>query len=100
MSQEVLSVAVFDPEPGKEQECIATLRELSSVLATHRYSRDLLYRESKGATRFVLVRYWTSEAARKQALEDAAALRCWARLSQMMTIVKVYETLEEVSLSQ
>ena|SRR5215471_16052293 len=99
MSEEVLSVAVFDPEPGKEEECVATLRELSAVLAAKHFSRDLLYRENKETKRYVLVRYWSSEKARKEALEDPAALRCWARLAHLMTIVKVYETLEEVPLS-
>ena len=98
MSQEVLSVAVFDPGPGKEEECLATLRELSAVLAAGRFSRDLLYRESKESNRYVLVRYWSSERARKDALEDPAALRCWARLAHLMTIIKVYEALEEVPL--
>lgn len=99
MTQEVLSVAVFDPEPGKEEECLATLRELSAVLAAKQFSRDLLYRESKESKRYVLVRYWTSEQARKEALEDPGALRCWARMAHLMTIVKVYETLEEVPLT-
>lgn len=99
MSQEVLSVAVFDPEPGKEEECLATLRELSALLAAKNLSRDLLYSENKESRRYVLVRYWTSEKARKEALEDPAALRCWARLAHLMTILKVYETLEEVPLT-
>jgi quinol monooxygenase YgiN len=99
MSQEVLSVAVFDPEPGKEEECLAMVRDLSGLLAAKNLSRDLLYRESKESNRYVLVRYWTSDKARNDALEDPAALRCWARMAQLMTIVKVYEALEEVPLT-
>lgn len=99
MSDEVLSVAVFDPEPGKEDECLASVRELSALLAARQFSRDLLYRENKESRRYVLVRYWASEKARKEALEDPAALRCWARLAHLMTIVKVYESLEAVPLS-
>ena len=48
MSGEILSVAVFVPLPGQDQQALATVRELSSVLATGGYSRDVLYRGSEG----------------------------------------------------
>lgn len=97
MSQEILSVAVFEPAEGKDQESIDTLRELAAVLSRKGYSRDLLYRE-KATNRYILVRYWSSAAARREAQEDAAALRCWARLADQINIIKVYEALDEVPL--
>ena len=97
MSQEILSVAVFEPAEGKDKDALTTLRELARELAQRGYSRDLLYWE-KATNRYILVRYWKSAAARREAQEDAAALRCWARLADQINIVKVYETLDEVPL--
>jgi quinol monooxygenase YgiN len=77
-----------------ESASLATLRELSSILASKGYGRDLLYRDRE--SHYVLLRYWKSEEARKAALEDPAMQRCWARLGNEIQIVKVYETLTEV----
>ena len=96
MSGEILSVAVFVPLAGKEQDGLATVRELSSVLAERGYSRDMLYRGSEGE--FVLVRYWKSDEARRAALEDPEAQKRWARLAHEIRILKVHESLEEVPL--
>jgi hypothetical protein len=54
----------------------------------------LLYRDPE--SRYVFLRYWKSEDARRAALEDPDMLRCWARLGNEISIVKVFETLEEV----
>ena len=97
MSEEILSVAVFEPAQDKEQEALDTLRELAGVLSKKGYSRDLLYREL-ATRRYILVRYWASAASRRNAQEDPAALRCWARLADQITIIRVYEALEEVPL--
>ena len=96
MSGEILSVAVFVPLAGKEQDGLATVRELSAVLAERGYSRDHLYRGSEGE--FVLVRYWKSDEARRTALEDPEAQKRWARLAHEIRILKVHESLEEVPL--
>ena len=98
MSTEILSVAVFEPQAGKEAECLATVRELAGILSAKQFSRDRLFRDSSEAHRYVLARYWASSAARRQALEDPAALRCWARMADLINIIKVYESLEEVAL--
>lgn len=97
MSQEIISVALFEPVEGKKEDALATLRELARELSQKGYSRDLLYSE-KATNRYLLVRYWKSASARREAQEDAAALRCWARLADQINIVKVYETLDEVPL--
>jgi quinol monooxygenase YgiN len=94
MPPEILSVAVWEPVPDHESASLATLRELSAILASKGYGRDLLYRDREA--HYVLLRYWKSEEARKAALEDPAMQRCWARLGNEIQIVKVYETLTEV----
>jgi heme-degrading monooxygenase HmoA len=96
VSKEILSVAVFAPEEGYEQQALATVRELSGVLRENGYSRDILYRGAEGE--YVLVRYWKSDEARRQALEDSEAQRRWARLAHEIRILKVYESLEEVGM--
>ena len=96
MSQEILSVAVWEPVSGMEAASLATIRELIAILAAKGYSRDLLYRDRE--SHYVLLRYWKSEEARHAAQEDPDTLRCWARLGNEIQIVKVYETLTEVPL--
>jgi hypothetical protein len=96
MAHEILSVAVFVPLAGMEKEALATVRELSAVLAKGGYSRDVLYRGPEGE--YVLVRFWKSDEARRAALEDAEAQRRWAKLAHEVRIVKVHESLEEVAL--
>ena len=97
MAEEILSVAVWEPAPDMEAASLATLRELSSILAAKGYGRDQLYRDRE--SHYVFLRYWKSEEARQAAQEDPDMQRCWARLGNEIQIVKVYETLTEVPLS-
>jgi len=94
MSQEVLSVAIFETLPGKEEDALATMKSLFAALSAGGYSRDRLYHD--GASHYVVVRHWKSEEARRAALEDSTVLRCWAKLAEEISIVKVYERLEEI----
>jgi hypothetical protein len=94
MAQEILSVAVWKPVLQMEAASLATLRELSSIVTRKGYGRDLLYRDRESS--YILLRYWNSEDTRRAAQEDPEMLRCWARLSNEIQIVKVYETLAEV----
>jgi len=94
MPQEILSVAIWEPIPGMEAASLLTLRELKSIVSTKGYGRDLLYRD--GESRYVFLRYWKSEEARRAAHEDPEMLRCWARLGNEIQIIRVYETLTEV----
>jgi hypothetical protein len=94
MPQEILSVAVWDPVPEMEAASLATVRELTSIVTAKGYGRDLLYHDREG--HYVFLRYWKSEDARRAAQEDPDMLRCWARLGNQISIVKVYETLAEV----
>jgi heme-degrading monooxygenase HmoA len=96
MSQEILSVAIYEPLPGKEADSLATMRDLLAALSARGYSRDMLYRDGK--SQYLLLRYWKSEEARRAAQEDPEVQRCWAKLAHEIKIVRVYETLEEVGL--
>ncbi len=97
-SGEILAVAVFVPLPGNEEAAMASIRVLMSTLAKRGYSRDFLYRDAK-SHEYVLVRYWKSEQARRDALEDPELLRCWAELAHEIKTIKVHETLETVHLA-
>ena len=94
MPQENLSVAIWEPLRGKEVISVATIRELNAIVSAKGYGRDLLYRS--GDSHYILLRYWTSGQARRDAQEDPELLRCWARLANEIQIIKVYEVLEEV----
>jgi hypothetical protein len=94
MSQEFLSLAIWEPLPGMEAASLATIRELNAIVSSKGYGRDLLYRS--GESHYILLRYWNSEQARRTAQEDPELLRCWARLGNEIQILKVYEKLEEV----
>jgi hypothetical protein len=96
MAQEILSVAVWKPVAGKEAASLATLSELGSIVTSKGYGRDLLYRTPD--SHYLLLRYWKSEEARRDAQEDPDMLRCWARLGNEIQIVKVYQTLMNVRL--
>lgn len=97
MGEEILSVAVFEPAEGKDKDVLLIVRELARVLSEKGFSRDTLYCE-KATNRYILVRYWKSAAARREAQEDPGALRCWARLADQINIIRVYEALDEVPL--
>lgn len=86
-------MAIWEPVAGKEEASVATIREISSIVAKRNYGRDLLYRSGRF---YILLRYWNSEQARLAAHEDPEMLRCWARLGNEIEIVKVFEKLEEV----
>jgi hypothetical protein len=94
MSQEYLSIAIWEPLPDMEAASLETMRELNAIVSRKRYGRDLLYRG--GDSHYLLLRYWNSEQARSDAQEDPEVLRCWARLGNEIRILKVYEKLEEI----
>jgi hypothetical protein len=94
MSQEYLSIAIWEPLLGMEAVSLETMRELNSIVSRKQYGRDLLYRS--GDAHYILLRYWNSEQARSSAQEDPEVLRCWARLGNEIKILKVYEKLQEI----
>src|ERR1051326_3551542 len=98
MPQEILSVAVWEPVPEMEAASLNTLRALSAIVAAKGCGRDLLYRDRE--SHYVFLRYWKSEDPRRVAQEDPDMLRCWARLGNEIQILKVYETLVEVTVDK
>ncbi len=96
MTPEILSVAVWEPIPEMEASALETFKELTSIVSSKGYGRDLLYRDR--GHHYVFLRYWKSEDSRRAAQEDPDMLRCWARLGNQIQIVKVYETLSEMSI--
>jgi hypothetical protein len=94
MSQEYLSIAIWEPLPGMEEASVATIQELNSIVSRKQYGRNFFYRGSD--SQYILLRYWNSEQARRDAMEDPELLRCWARLGNEIKILKVYEKLEEI----
>jgi hypothetical protein len=96
MAQEILSLAVWEPLPEMEADALSTFQQLTAIVASKGYGRDLLYRDHD--SHYVFLRYWTSEDSRRAAQEDPDMLRCWARLGNQIQIVKVYETLSQVAI--
>lgn len=94
MPEEILSVAMWEPNQQMEASALETFQELKSIVAAKGYGRDFLYRDRDH--HYVFMRYWKSEEARRTAQEDPDMLRCWAKLGNQIQIVKVYETLSEV----
>jgi hypothetical protein len=92
-----LSLAIWEPLPGKEGDSLTTIRELSALISTKGYGHDLLYRSGRD---YALLRHWNSVQAQQSALEDPELLRCWSRLGNEIRILKVYEKLETVNLEQ
>lgn len=96
MEEEIVSVAVIDALPGKEEELIAMLRELYSLMHVKGYSRDVLRRDALRPGRFVHTRFWKSEEMRAEAQHDPEVHRYWLRLPELCEIPTIYESLETV----
>jgi hypothetical protein len=94
--QEILSVAIYEALPGREQDSLETMAALLKILSAAGFSRDSLYRDG---SQYVLLRYWKSAEARRAAHEDPEVQRCWAKLGNEIRIFKVFEVLEEVELA-
>jgi hypothetical protein len=94
MSQEYLSIAIWEPLPGMEAASVATIQELNAIFSRKNYGRNFFYHGSD--SQYILLRYWRSEQARVEAMEDPEVLRCWARLGNEIKIWKVFEKLQEI----
>lgn len=96
MPKEILSIAIFEPRPGREESFKGSVRDLITALAKGGYCRDLLYRDLNFNNQYVLLRYWKSEESRRAALEDFEVLQCWSKIAEEIQTSKVYETLSEL----
>ena len=94
MSEEVVSVAILEALPGKEEELVTTLRELYSMMHTKGYCSDALYRDSDRPDRFLHLRRWKSSELRSEAQIDPDVHRYWQQLPDLCVIPSVYENLE------
>ncbi len=96
MSDEIVSLAIIEALPGKEEELISTLRELYTMMHAKGYCRDSLRRDAARPDHFFHTRYWKSEETRAEAQHDPEVHRYWQQLPELCTIPVVYESLETV----
>jgi quinol monooxygenase YgiN len=96
MAEEIVSLALIESLPGKEDELLNTLRELYALMRAKEYCRDVLYRDTSRPDRFLHLRYWTSAEMRSEAQSDPEVHRHWLKLPELCTITVVYESLEKV----
>ena len=96
MADEILSMAILEALPGKEEELLSTLRELYTLMNSKGYSRDALHRDSARPDRFLHLRHWTSPEMLAEAQADPEVHRYWLKLPELCTIPTVYESLEKV----
>src|SRR5271157_2623425 len=94
MANEVVSVAILEALPGKEEELLTMLREFYAMMKSKGYSSDFLTRDGDRPDRFVHLRRWGSEELRGEAQIDPDVHRYWQRLPNLCTIPTVYENLE------
>ena len=96
MSEEIVSLAVLEALPDKEEELVSMLRELYAMMNAKGYCRDALYRDSTSPTRFFHVRYWASAAMRTEAQTDPEVHRYWLRLPELCVVTIIVESAETV----
>ncbi len=96
---DILSIAYVRVNPGKDEETLATLSELYTLMRQKGYSRDLLYRDANDGGRLLNLRYWKSKEARGQAHEDPDVHRLWRQLAEISKVESVIEVLEEIAWS-
>ena len=94
MSEQVVSVAILEALPGREEELVALLREFYAMMHTKGYSTDALYRDGDRPQRFIHLRCWKSAELRGEAQIDPDVHRYWQQLPELCTIPTVYENLE------
>jgi quinol monooxygenase YgiN len=96
MAEEIVSMAVLEALPGREEELLSKLRELYTMMHAKGYCRDTLHRDSSRPDRLLHIRYWTSAEMRSEAQADPEVHRYWQLLPELCTIPIVYESLEKV----
>lgn len=96
MSEQIISMTILEPFPGKEEEFVTHQRSFYSLLNEKGYSQDILYRDGKSSGRYVHLRIWNSEASRHEAQNDPDVHRYWMHLPELCTITTIYEQLERV----
>ena len=100
MADEIVSLAILEALPGKEDDLLSTLRELYTLMHAKGYCRDILHRDAARPDRLLHLRLWTSPEMRAEAQADPEVHRYWLRLPELCTVPIVYESLESVFESQ
>ncbi len=96
MGEEIVSLAILEALPGKDEELVSLLRELYTLMQSKGYSHDSLRRDASRPDRFFHTRYWKSEETRTEAQHDPEVHRYWLRLPELCNIPVIYESLEMV----
>jgi hypothetical protein len=96
MADEILSVAILEALPGKEDELLSTLRELYTLVHAKGYCRDILYRDTSRPDRLLHLRYWATPEMRAEAQADPDVHRYWLKLPELCTVTVLDESLEKV----
>ena len=96
MGEQIVSLAVLEALPGKENELLLMLRELYTMMHTKGYCHDTLHRDTSRSDRFLHLRYWASPEKRAEAQADPDVHRYWLKLPELCVVTTVYESLEKV----
>jgi hypothetical protein len=96
MVDEIVSVAVLEALPGKEEELLTMLREFYTLVHRKGYSRDVLYRDYARPDRLLHLRYWKSAESRGEAQADPEVHRYWQMLPQLCLVTVLNESMETV----
>jgi len=97
MPDPLVSIAVMEPTGSShEEELLAVLGKLYSLMEAKDYSQNVLLRSRRDPVYFINVRYWSSEEARQDAHDDPEIHRCWERLGQLCHIPRVHEILDVI----
>ena len=96
MAEQVVSVAILEVLPGKEEELVAMLREFYAMMHTKGYSTDVLYREGERPDRLVHLRRWKTADSLAEAQIDPDVHRYWQKLPELCVIPTVYENLDKL----
>lgn len=100
MRDQIRSMAVLKPHPGRDLELVAFLREFYTMMYTKQYSRDMLFQDAKQPGLFIHIRIWLSGEARATAVQDPEVHRYWMKLPELGSIVRTYEDLELIISTQ
>ena len=96
MAEEIVSVAVLEALPGKEEELLRVLREFYAMMHAKGYSRDILHRDRLRPDHFLHLRLWSSSEMRAEAQADPNVHRYWQMLPELCTVSVLYETMDTV----
>lgn len=100
MSEQIRSMAIMKPHPGKESELVEFLSEFYTMMNTKQYSRDMLFRDLKQPGVLVHVRIWLSNEARDSAVHDPDVHHYWMKLPELGTITTICEELDPIFSTQ